>query len=80
MFNCKGIVPKLITSKNQIPKAYSDVFNGIGCIPGPPYHIHIDPSVTSMHTPCQPVPVHLKESFKQEIDKMLQVGVLKPVH
>ena len=26
------------------------------------------------------MPVHLKEAFKQEIDKMLEVGVLKPVH
>ena len=30
--------------------------------------------------PCQPIPVHLKETFKQEIDKMLKVGILKPVH
>ena len=26
-----------------------------------------------------PVPIYLKEAFKKEIDKMLQVGVLKPV-
>ena len=26
------------------------------------------------------MPVHLKEPFKQEIDKMLQAGVLKSVH
>ena len=25
-------------------------------------------------------PVHLKEGIRQEIDKMLKVGVLKPVH
>ena len=31
-------------------------------------------------TPCQPIPIHLKEAFKQEVDKMLQAGVLKPVH
>ena len=24
--------------------------------------------------------VHLKEAFQQEIDKMVKVGVLKPVH
>ena len=28
----------------------------------------------------QPIHVHLKEAFKQEVDKMLQVGVLKPVY
>ena len=30
--------------------------------------------------PCHPVPVHLKENFKQEIDKMLKASILKPVH
>ena len=28
----------------------------------------------------QPIPVHLKEAFKKEIDKMLQAGVLNPVN
>ena len=45
-----------------------------------PYHIQIDPSDTPKQIPCCPIPVHLKEAFKQEVDKMLQAGVLKPVH
>ena len=56
------------------------IFYGIGCFPGPLYHIKADPSVTPKENPCQPIPVHLKESFKKEIDKMLQARVLKPVH
>ena len=60
-------------------KHYPDVFEGIGKFPGPPYTIHLDPSVQPKQTPCRPVPIHLKETFKQEIDKMLQAGVLKPV-
>ena len=70
---------KKITSKDLIMKQYPDVFEGIGKFPGPPYTIHFDPSVKSKQTPCRPVPIHLKETFKQEIDKMLQAGVLKPV-
>ena len=73
-------VPNLVTSKEQILHKYPDVFEGIGCFSGPPYHIQIDPSVTSKQTPCHPIPVHLKEAFKQEDDKLLQAGVLKPVH
>ena len=34
----------------------------------------------SKQTPWHPVPIHLKESFKQEIDKMLKAGIMKPVH
>ena len=80
MSNHKVKIPKLVTSKDEILVAYSDVFDGIECFPGPPYHILVDPSVTPKQTPCQPVPIHLKESFKQEIDKMFQVGVLKQVN
>ena len=58
---------------------YPDVFEGIGKFLGPSYTIHLDPSVTPKLTPCWPVPILLKESFKKEIDKMLQAGVLKPV-
>ena len=51
----------------------------LGKFPGPPDTIHLDPSVQPKQTPCRPVPIHLKESFKKEIDKMLQAGVLKSV-
>ena len=70
---------KKITSKDLIMRHYPDVFEGIGKFPGPPYTIYLDPSVQPKQTPCRPVPIRLKETFKQEIDKMLQVGVLKPV-
>ena len=67
----KCAVPKQITSKDQILLEYPDVFEGIGNFPGPSYHIQIDPSITPKQPPCHPIPVHLKEAFKQEIDKML---------
>ena len=59
-------VPKLVTSKEQILHEYPDVFEGIGSFPGHPYQIQIGPSVTPKQTPCCPIPVHLKEVFKQE--------------
>ena len=78
--NFKGIVPKLVASKNEILEAYSDVSDRIGWFPGPPYNIQVNPIVTSKLTPCCPIAVHHKEPFKREIDKMLQAEVLKPVH
>ena len=74
------LVPKLVTSKEQILQSYADVFEGIECFPGPPYCIQLDPNITPKLTPCRPILVHLKEAFKQEIDKMLKAGVPKPVH
>ena len=61
-------VNKLITSKDQIWTNYPDVFEGIGKFPGPPYSIQLDPSIPPKQTPCCPVSIHLKQSFKQEID------------
>ena len=59
---------------------YPGIFEGIGKFLGPSYHIQIDPSVPPKQTPCQPIPIHLKQIFQQEINKMLQAGVLAPVH
>ena len=67
------------TSKEQILSSYPDIFKSIGRFPGPPYHIQVDPNITLKHTPCQLVPIHIKESFKKEIDKRLQAGSIKPV-
>ena len=75
-----NVVPRLITSKEQILSNYPNVFDGIGRFQGPPYCLQLDPSATPKQTPCHPIPVHLKEAFKQEVDKKLQAGVLKPVH
>ena len=72
--------PKLITSKEMIMQEYPDVFHGIGKFPGPDYHIQLDPSIPPKESPCQPIPIHLKDQFQQEINKMLQAGVLLPVH
>ena len=68
----KQEVPKLITSREQILKYYPDVFEGIGKYPGPQHHIQLDQGVPPKQTPCYPIPVHLKEAFQQEVNKMLQ--------
>ena len=63
---------KLVTSKEQILTSYPDIIEGISRFPGSPYNIQVDPNIMPKHTPCRPVPVHLKETFKKEVDKMLK--------
>ena len=70
----------IIKRKADIKDFYADVFEGVGHFPGEPYHIQIDSKVPPKQTPVRPVAVHLKEAFKQELDKMLQAGYIKPVH
>ena len=43
---------KIITSKDQIMKQYSDVFDGIGMFLGPPFTIHLDPGIQLKQIPC----------------------------
>ena len=69
----------IITRREQILSSYPDIFEDISRFPGPLYHIHVNPNITPKQTPCQPIPIHLKEAFKKEIDKMLQADIIKPV-
>ena len=70
----------IVKNKVDIKSHYADVFEGVGHFPGQPFHIQVDPKVPPEQTPVRPVPVHLKEAFKQELDKMLQAAYIKPVH
>ena len=67
-------------SKEQIQEQYPELFKGIHQFSGESYHIHTDPSITPKQTPCKPIPVHLKQTFRQEIKKMLTTRVIEPVH
>ena len=72
--------PKLIKNKEMILQEYPDVFQGVGIFLGADDHIQIDSSVPPKQTPCWPIAIHVKEMFQQELNKMLQAGVLVPVH
>ena len=50
--NCKYILSKLVTTKNEIPDAYSDILDGIGCFCSPPCHMQVNASVTPKQTLC----------------------------
>ena len=44
-----------------------------------PYHITLEPGAQPIVHPPRSVPVHLRELYKQEIDKMLELGVITRV-
>ena len=71
---------RIMKTKEQIQEQYPELFKGIGQFSGEPYHIHTNPPITPKQTPCRPLPVHLKQTFQQETEKMLTTGVIKPVH
>ena len=67
----------MITSKEQILSNYPDVFDGSSRFPGLPCHIQVNPNITLKQTPCRPIPIHLNEAFKNNIDKMFKAGIIK---
>ena len=65
-------------TKEQILEDYSDVFEGLGCMDGL-YHIDVDKTVKPVVHPPRKVPVALRESLREELDKMVQQGIITPV-
>ena len=57
---------------------YSDVFEGLGCLPGTT-KIHLKPnSVPKVDAPRK-IPFKLSEKFKAELNKMVDMGVIEKV-
>ena len=66
------------TAKARILNKYADVFDGIGCFEGE-YHIPLDSTVPPVvHSPRR-VPVTLREPLKEELDTLIQQGIIAKV-
>ncbi|CAC5382870.1 unnamed protein product [Mytilus coruscus] len=65
----------LIKREYTLEAKYSDLFTGLGCLPGI-HKIHVDDSSTPVVHPPRKVPVSLKGRIKTELDRMLKLGVI----
>ena len=66
------------TAKARILNKNADVFDGIGCFEGE-YHITLDSTVPPVvHSPRR-VPVALREPLKEELDTLIQQGIIAKV-
>ena len=63
---------------SDIQRDYSDVFKGIGCLPGK-HKIHIDSSVTPVIHPPRRIPVSMRDKVKNELSRMVKEGIIKRV-
>ena len=73
------LTKQLVTSKDHIIKYFPDILEALGKFPGGPYHINVDPNVPPKCLPARPVPVHQQAALKQQLDDMIQAGVIVPV-
>jgi hypothetical protein len=66
----------LIKRIYQVENKYSDMFEGLGCIPGE-YSIKINKEVEPVVHPPRKVPVALRQKVKEELARMESLGVIQ---
>ena len=65
-------------TKEQVLTDFADIFKGLGRMEGK-LHLEVDDSVSPVVMPPRRVPVALKGKFKEELDRLIDVGVLTEV-
>ena len=65
-------------TKEQVLTDFEDIFKGLGRMEGK-LHLEVDDSVSPVVMPPRRVPVALKGKFKEELDRLIDVGVLTKV-
>jgi len=65
-------------TKEQVLTDFADIFKGLRRMEGK-LHLEVDDSVSPVVMPPHRVPVALKGKFKEEIDRLIDVGVLTKV-
>ena len=57
----------------------SDVFKGIGTLPGGPYHIRLKKQYKPVHHPPRSVPVAMQSAYKAELNRLVKEGIITEV-
>ena len=66
-------------SKAYIGECYKDIFGtDLGKLPVK-YHMKIDPDVKPVVRPPRRIPVAMQSKVKEELERMVKMGVIKPV-
>ena len=79
LLDVRGKPHPLLLTKEYLLKEYEDVFTGIGCFPGPPYHTETNQAIPPVqHLPRQ-VPIQLQGAYQEELERLIRAGILLPI-
>ena len=67
-----------INSIDDLKQRFPNCFDGIGCFSGEE-DLHLKPGEEPFIDPPRRCPIHLKEKIKAELDRMEDLGVIRPV-
>ena len=81
-----GLVKRINSVKSEQPSSvcenildeYSDLFEGLGCLPGV-VHIKLKPDAEPVVETCRRVPFKLLEPLKEELARMVKAGIIEPI-
>ncbi|KAJ8891975.1 hypothetical protein PR048_004540 [Dryococelus australis] len=69
----------LLDGDNLLVEKYKNIFEGLGSIEVRPHVLKLNQDVPPTVVPCQKVPFALEESFKKELQHMVELGVIELV-
>ena len=74
-----GKVHKLPITKEYMLKEYSDIFKGIGTLPGGPYQHQTEGTVQTGSAPPRLVSVAMQDAYKAELERLTKEGIITEV-
>ena len=74
----KNVVKCSVQSAKEIVQEYSDVFTGVGKMPGK-VSLKIDPNFTPVAHPPRPVPAALREPLKKKLQQLEDLDIIEKV-
>ena len=74
-----GKIHKLPITKDYMLREYSDIFKGVGTLPGGPYHIRLKEQYRLVQHPLRSVPVAMQSAYKAELNRLVKEGIITEV-
>ena len=74
-----GKIHKLAITKDYMLKEYSDIFKGVGTLPGGPYHIRLEEQYRPVQHPPRSVPLAMQSTYKAELNRLVKEGIIAEV-
>jgi hypothetical protein len=76
---CKHLNDDQCTDLTELLSSYTTLFSGkLGHYPHETVHIEIDKGATPVHKRHYPVPRIHEQTFKDELERLIEIGVLEP--
>ena len=72
-------IADLPLTQEKVESTYADIFQGLGKFPGEPYKQRLKPDAVPVKHRPRKVPVHLKDAFHEEVERLVKIDVLEKV-